>query len=184
MLIVMFEEIQVADDGIDAHSAMEALQSKGGDDGPDNRQALAVRALLRRLRGIAREHTRIEELRSAVIEPYNDALSSLDIMEDRIRTSLTTYLRTTKTGKVQIPDAGTAYLSSRKPKVEIDDEAALLLWWEKDAGREVPMTKPKPDLTAVKAQILAELEETGEVPPDGSGVTIVPAEKHVAVRLS
>jgi hypothetical protein len=178
-----FEDLDYlfVDSPIDVVGAIEALQAA---DLPPTAGALAVRALLRRLRGITLEHAETEHLRDAVVEPYKQKLQRLDDEEAKIRSSLTAYLRTTKTGKVAIPDAGTAYLAARKPKVEIDDEEKLLQWWTRDAGREVPMRSPTTDMGAIKARILAELEETGEVPPDGAGVTIVPGEKQVSVRLA
>lgn len=169
-------------DGIDVDAALLALEDAHTDlDG-----TLGVRALLLRLASIDRERDRTKELAAAVTHPYVAKLSRLDGEEARIRQSLTAYLRTTKDGKVQVPDAGTAYLSQRKPRVDVTDEAALLAWWKNDAGRTVPMTdpQPKPDLTAIKARIIEDLESTGEVPPAGVGVTVVAAEKHVSVRTA
>jgi hypothetical protein len=80
---------------------------------------LGVRALLLELRSARQEADRIGRLRDAVCGPYDAALEGCSVRETRIRAVLDDYLkRSVKPDakgsvKVSIPDAGTAYLTTK-----------------------------------------------------------------------
>lgn len=164
---------------IDVDGALIALET----DPRSQLSVLGARAIMLRLKQITTEREANGRLLEAVAMPYKQRDAQLAKENDRLRDSLQAFLTQTD-GKVSIPDAGTAYLSKRGPKVNVTDKEMLVRWWRDDAGREVPMTnpQPEPDLSRMKLLILDELGETGEVPPAGSGVEVEGPSKGLVVR--
>lgn len=77
---------------------------------------LAVRAMLLQLKRDRVEAHRVRRLRDAVEAPYQHALERISVREARIREVLNDYLHRLPEGSnVRIPDAGTVYLSKRRP---------------------------------------------------------------------
>lgn len=152
---------------------------------------LGVRALLIRLARVEREADHLRGVRAQVVETYDAKLAALGGEAAAIRDSLKTYVE--RHGKVSLPDAGTAYLTTRnrggKPKV-ID--AAELWDWFEVMNLEPPLLtqldtraaldalldhgyKPTPDGRWVNA-------ESGELLEDVPGVTVEPEARSLAVR--
>jgi hypothetical protein len=105
---------------------------------------------------------------------YDDKDAQLEAAEKRLRNHIQSVVEIV--GRVSLPDVGTAYLTQVAGKIDVaDDGKAKDYAKAKGIMRQPPLV---PDLTALKQSYL----DTGEVPPEETGLVFVAAHKALRIR--
>ena len=92
------------------------------------RDALGVRDLMLRLAKLEQDAAALRELRDQVLDRYDQRLKGMADESEQIRGSIEAFILHVNGGeKVSIPDAGTAYLTTKNKggKLKVTDAAAL-----------------------------------------------------------
>lgn len=160
------------------------------------RDEMGVRDLMLRLAKVEQECTAVAELRDRVVERYDQRLAGLKDEADAIRSSIEAFILHVNEGrKVSIPDAGTAYLTTRNKggKVKLADASELENWLAME-GRDDLMAFTEPSLNGKVTLELAHdalfyatpdgklvHRDTGEV-IEVPGVEVEPESKSLALR--
>lgn len=161
------------------------------------RDEMGVRDLLLRLARLDQEADRVRKLRIEIVDRYDQRLDGIDREREAIRQSVENFLVHVNGGrKVSIPDAGTAYLTTRNKggKATVTDGDALRAWLEQDERDLIEFKPPAYDPKATLDRAHDVLfyttpdgklvhRETGEV-IEIPGVQALPESKALALRAA
>lgn len=135
---------------------------------------VSARRLMISIRQLAKEIEQTKATKAAVVASYDAKVDTLEERKTKAEGYLRAYLTNANGGeKLALPDVGTAYLATSKPKIEIVDKATV----ESVFG--TLFTKAVFDLTAFKKSALENALDTGEIPP---GCQFVPETQDLRIR--
>lgn len=90
---------------------------------------MAVRDALLELRALDAERERLNTLAVQIVDRYHGKAEKLRARAELIRQSVQNYITERNGGeKVAFPDVGTAYLTTRKAKLDVTDAVELEAW--------------------------------------------------------
>lgn len=141
---------------------------------PTSLDELAVRRMLIRLQQLEAEANQVHAVGQAVAATYAERVQALRAQATDIRANVQRYIEHVRGGdKVVYPDVGTAYLTKRKPRLYVSNQAEVEDW----AGDK--FYKRTLDTQAVLAYADGQAQASGELLP---GIGRQPATTTLAVR--
>ena len=135
---------------------------------------VSARRLMIAIRQLAKEIEQTKQTKAAVVASYDARLDTLEERKAKAEGHLRDYLINANGGEnLALPDVGTAYLATSKPKIEITDMALVKSRWGDQ------YTKQIFDPTKFKQTALKHMQETGEIP---EGCAFVPETQDLRIR--
>lgn len=158
----------------------ELITDEAQDPITDPNSPLAVRTYLFRVRAAEREIERLTELKKTVTAKYDLRVGKLAEDMEFCRQQIFNFITQINGGqKVSFPDAGTAYLTTVKEKVEIENQQALEEHIKEASAYDQLLKKPALDPTKAKGWALEQVKSTGELPV---GCKYIPESKTLTIR--